>query len=193
MQKGKAVFFGIVMILVNFCIAVCIQGVLFCPISSPLQAESLAKAYGEYKNAHILDHTVLKDSELLLVESEGDVQILELQRNLFFPRYCLLEAHDIPEDDSSYTTAAVTSIPCGRPKYNRFRKYRSQIWIYEERISAFLWYLHIFADNGRRLRIFSVERDTFIKINNQKGTKFFGISCLLSFRWLRHDHFLFFL
>lgn len=43
MQKGKAVFFGIVMILVNFCIAVCIQGLLFCPISSPLQAESLAK------------------------------------------------------------------------------------------------------------------------------------------------------
>ena len=74
-----------------------------------MQAESLAKAYGEYKNAHILDHTVLKDSELLLVESEGNVQILELQRNLFFPRYCLLEAHDIPEDDSSYTTAAVTS------------------------------------------------------------------------------------
>ncbi len=25
MQKGKAVFFGIVMILVNFCIAVCIR------------------------------------------------------------------------------------------------------------------------------------------------------------------------
>ena len=72
------------MILVNFCIAVCIQGLLFCPISSPLQAESLAKAYGEYKNAHILDHTVLKDSELMLIEREGDVQILELQRNLFF-------------------------------------------------------------------------------------------------------------
>lgn len=109
MQKGKAVFFGIVMILVNFCIAVCIQGLLFCPISSPLQAESLAKAYGGFENAHILDHTVLKDSELMLIEREGDVQILELQRNLFFPRYCLLEAHDIPEDDSFYTTAAVTS------------------------------------------------------------------------------------
>lgn len=46
---------------------------------------------------------------MILIEREGDVQILELQRNLFFPRYCLLEAHDIPEDDSSYTTAAVTS------------------------------------------------------------------------------------
>nr|WP_294582109.1 hypothetical protein [uncultured Anaerotignum sp.] len=56
-----------------------------------------------------MDHTVLKDSELLLVESEGNVQILELQKNLFFPRYCILEVHDIPEDDSSYTTAAVTS------------------------------------------------------------------------------------
>lgn len=109
MQKGKAVFFGIVMILVNFCIAVCIQGLLFCPISSPLQAESLAKAYGEFENAHILDHTVLKDSELMLIEREGDVQILELQKNLFFPRYRLMEVHTIPEDDFSYSTAAVTS------------------------------------------------------------------------------------
>lgn len=109
MQKGKPVFFGVVLILVNFCIAVCIQSLLFCPISSPLQAESLAKAYGEFDNANILDHTVLKDSELLLIESEGDIQILELQKNLFFPRYCLLEAHDIPEDDSSYGTAAVTA------------------------------------------------------------------------------------
>ena len=108
MQKIKIVFSCVVMILVNFCIAVCIQGLLFCPISSPLQAESLAKAYGEFENAHILDHTVLKDSELMLIEREGDVQILELQRNLFFPRYCLLEAHDIPEDDSSYATAALT-------------------------------------------------------------------------------------
>ena len=57
MQKGKAVFFGIVMILVNFCIAVCIQGLLFCPISSPLQAESLAKAYGEFENAHIRSYS----------------------------------------------------------------------------------------------------------------------------------------
>lgn len=38
-----------------------------------------------------------------------------------------------------------------------------------------------------------MERDTFIKINNQKGTKFFGISCLLYFLYLGHNHFLFFL
>ena len=76
MQKIKIVFSCVVLILVNFCIAVCIQGLLFCPISSPLQAESLAKAYGEFENAHILDHTVLKDSELMLVESKDNVQIL---------------------------------------------------------------------------------------------------------------------
>lgn len=109
MQKGKPVFCGIVLLLVNFCIVVCIQGLLFCHISSPLQAESLAKAYGEFENAYILDHTVLKDSELLLAESEGNVQILELQKNLFFPRYRLMEVHTIPEDDSSYSTAAETS------------------------------------------------------------------------------------
>ena len=109
MRNVKAVFFGIVMILVNFCIAVCVQGLLFCPISSPLQEESLAKAYEEFENAHILDHTVLKDSELMLVEREGNVQILELQKNLFFSRYRLMEVHDIPEDDSSYTTAAETA------------------------------------------------------------------------------------
>lgn len=109
MQNVKPVFFGIVLILINFCIAVCIQSLLFCPISSPLQVESLAKVYGEYKNARILDHTVLSDSELLLIEREGDVQILELQKNLFFPRYRLLETHDIPENDASYSTAAVTS------------------------------------------------------------------------------------
>lgn len=101
-------------VLVFLILVVCVLGLFLCrsfvvcSVTLPFSESTLSDVSDAYEDCVILDELFVSDSALILIGTgDGKVRVLELQRDLFLPRYAVQEDNLI-EDDAEYITVAYT-------------------------------------------------------------------------------------
>ena len=97
--NGKTAALVIVGLILSLLVSILLHGFIMCVTDDPFSMESLVEVFPDCEGSEILDQAQVKDSaQVLLRKPDGNVFLLQFQKNALLPKYQLMDVVHIQED-----------------------------------------------------------------------------------------------